>query len=149
LEQKNQEQVYKEQEVLTIMKSKVAYHIVRIILGLAWVLFGVLKFVPMENAPAMPEAAMAFMGAMAATGYFMQFIGLAEIIVGILLLANLAVPFAMMILSALMINIILLLLFLNQAISGLVMVLILLILQIYIMYCTWSSYVPLYHKKKW
>jgi putative oxidoreductase len=130
------------------MKSKIAYHIVRVILGLAWLFFGVTKFFPFGD-PQLPGPATAFLAAMGATGYMIQFVGIAEIIVGVLLLANLAVPLAMMVLSPVMLNVILFNLFLAPSTAGVIMLLVLVILQVYVMYCTWSAYVPLFHKKKW
>ena len=128
------------------MKSKIGYTIVRIILGLAWIFFGVVKFHPIGPAAAMPQPALDFLGAMFASGYFIPFLGICEILVGVMLLANLAIPLAMMILSPIMLNVILFNAFLAPSISGLIMLLILTVLQVYIMYYTWSAYKPLFSK---
>lgn len=124
------------------MKSKVAYHIVRVILGLAWVFFGIGKFLPMNNA-ALAQPAMDFFAAMIATGYFMPFLGVAEILVGLLLLANRWVPLSMMIVSPIMLNIILFNLFLAPSLFGAIIMIVFVTLQVYIMCHTWGAYKPL------
>lgn len=115
----------------------------RIVLGLAWIFFGISKFLPMANSPALPGPAMAFLGAMAATSYFIPFVGICEILVGVLLVTNWWVPLAMMILSPLMVNVILFNAFLAPSAMGLVMLFVLTALQLYVMRCTWSAYRPL------
>lgn len=129
------------------MRNKIAYTIVRIILGLAFIFYGATKFYPLSGMPIPPQPAMAFLGAMMATGYFIPFVGICELLVGILLVFNLWVPFAMMVLSPLMINIILFNIFLAPGLVGAIMLLVLVVLQAYIMYCTWSAYKPLFTRK--
>lgn len=129
------------------MKNKMAYTIVRVLLGLAWIFYGAVKFFPMP-APELPASAIAFLGAMAATGYFMQFVGLAELAVGLMLVFNRWVPFSMMILSPIMINVILFNLFLSFSLSSVIMLLVLTLMQVYIMYCTWGAYKPLFIRQK-
>jgi len=130
------------------MKNKTPYLIARILLGIAFVFFGAIKFVPMENPPVMPQPALDFMMAMANTHYFIPFLALSEIALGILLLANRFVPLAMMILSPIMLNIILFNIFLGPSLMGVIFVGIPLALQVYIMYCTWSAYKTLFSKIK-
>ena len=127
------------------MRSKLAYTITRIVLGLAFLFFGAVKFFPME-APALPQPALDFMMAMGATGYMIPFIGIAEVLVGLLLLINIWVPFSMMVLSPVMLNIILFNIFLGPSLQGLLFVGIPLLLQVYIMYYTWNTYKPLFSK---
>src|SRR3989338_5375197 len=89
------------------MKNKLAYTIVRILLGALFLFSGIVKIFPFMPAGELPAKAMSFYTAMMNTGYFMQFLGLSEIVVGILLLANWWIPLAMMILSPIMLNIVL------------------------------------------
>lgn len=128
------------------MKNKWAYTITRILLGLGFIFYGVVKFIPMD-APALPQPAADFLTSMAATGYFIPFLGIVEILIGVLLVANFWVPFAMVILSPVMLNIILFNMFLAPSATGFIMLLVLLILQVYIMYCTWHTYKPLFVKR--
>jgi putative oxidoreductase len=77
----------------------------RIILGLIFLIFGLngfLNFIPM---PPPPENMMKFMMGMMETGYFMPLLKGAEVICGILLLANIFVPLALIILAPICLNI--------------------------------------------
>ena len=62
--------------------------IVRSLVGLIFVVFGLngfLNFIPM---PQPPPAAGAFFGALMATGYFMKVLKITEIVAGVMLLSN-------------------------------------------------------------
>lgn len=124
-----------------------AYTIVRVLLGLAWIFYGVTKFMSLP-APELPGPAAAFLGAMAATGYFIPLIGIFELAAGIMLLFNRWVPFSMMILSAIMIHVIFFNLFLALSGFGVIMLLVLALMQAYIMYCTWDHYKPLFMRQR-
>ena len=128
------------------MKNKLAYTIIRIIVGLGFLLFGVMKFFP--STAVLPQPAMDFMTAMANTGYFIPFLALSEMAVGILLLFNLWVPLALIILSPIMLNIILFNVFLGPSLMGMVIVGVLLIFQIYLMYYCGNNYKSLFAKIK-
>lgn len=67
--------------------------VVRILLGLALLIFGSNKFFNFMPAGEMPEAAGAFFGALASAG-FITLIGAVEVVVGLLLVANKWVGFA-------------------------------------------------------
>ena len=128
------------------MKSRLTYTITRIILGLAFIFYGVTKFFPVGSVQ-LPAPAMEFLGAMVSAGYFIPFVGIAELLVGIMLVFNFWVPFAMIILSPVMLNVILFNIFLAPSAFGMIMLLVLVALQAYIMYYTWSHYKPLFAKK--
>lgn len=128
------------------MKNKLAYTIVRVILGLAFIFYGVTKFFPFGTVQ-LPGPASAFLGAMVASGYFIPFVGICELLVGILLVFNWWVPLAMMILSPIMINIILFNLFLAPSLVGAIMLIVLVGLQVYVMYHTWDAYKSLLARK--
>ncbi|MEK6858525.1 MAG: DoxX protein [Nanoarchaeota archaeon] len=129
------------------MKGKLAYTIVRVIFGLAWIFYGAVKFFPMP-APELPAAAVAFLGALGATGYMIPFLGIAELAIGLMLVFNRWVPLSMMILSPIMLNIVLFNLFLSLSLSSAIMLLILVLMQVYIMYCTWDAYKPLFGRQR-
>lgn len=77
----------------------------RLLLGLIFFVFGLngfLHFLPMPQPS--PEAG-AFLGALAATGYMFPLIKGIEVISGALLLANRAVPLALVLLAPIAINI--------------------------------------------
>ena len=129
------------------MRNKISYTIVRVLLGLAFIFFGVTKFYPLGESPALAQPAMDFLIAMGNTGYFIPFLAAAEILVGLLLLANFWVPLAMMILSPIILNVILFNAFLAPSLASLIMLLVLVALQAYIIYCTWNAYRPLFAKR--
>lgn len=87
--------------------------IARIILGLALILFGINSFYSFIPMPQPPEDAAAFLASLAETGYLMNFVAFLEIVIGVLLIVNLWVPFALLLLVPISINIVLFHLFLD------------------------------------
>ena len=80
--------------------------IARILLGLPLFIFGLnafLNFIPQPKTP-LPEGAMAFAGALMATGYMMQLIGGTMLVVGTLLLINRFVPLALALFAPFIVN---------------------------------------------
>lgn len=128
------------------MVRKVGYTIVRILLGLAWIFFGVTKFMPMES-PMLPQPAMDFLMAMGVTGYMIPAVGIIETLVGLMLLFNMWVPLAMILLAPVMVNVILFNVFLAPSTPGTIMLLVLTAMQVYIMYLCWTAYKPLLVRK--
>ncbi len=137
--------IYKPYFLILFMKNKLAYTIVRVVLGLAFIFYGVTKFFPFGNVQ-LPGPASAFLGAMFATGYFIPFVGICEALVGIMLVFNWWVPLAMMILSPIMVNVILFNLFLAPSLVGAIMLIVLVALQVYVMYYSWDHYKSLFTK---
>ncbi len=108
--------------------------IARLLLGLVFTVFGLngfLNFLPM---PPLPEAAGAFMGALAATGYMFPVIKGFEVLAGLMLLANRFTPLALLFLAPIVVNIFLFHLFLEPA-SSLPMPIILIGLMSYLGWC--------------
>lgn len=77
----------------------------RVFLGLIFFVFGLNGFLQFMPQPPLPEAAGAFMGALAATGYMFPLIKGTEVIAGALLLGNRFVPLALLLLSPIVVNI--------------------------------------------
>jgi len=81
--------------------------VLRIVLGVILVVFGLNKFI--DFMPAIefsnPDAGILF-GALSAS-YILKTVGLIEVIVGLLLIINKAVPFALVVLAPISVNIIL------------------------------------------
>ncbi|MDX2064085.1 MAG: hypothetical protein SFY70_13590 [Bacteroidia bacterium] len=70
---------------------KLLKHVPGVLLGLGMVVFGLAKLVPILPEPdtaAFSAGHLAFMSAAAASGYFLQFIGAAEFVGGLLLLSR-------------------------------------------------------------
>ena len=80
--------------------------IARYLLGLAMLVFGANKFLNFMPAPELPEAAGAFMGALANSGYIFPTLGVIYILAGLLLVLNKATSFALIILVPVSFNIV-------------------------------------------
>ncbi len=116
--------------------------ILRLLLGLVFLVFGLngfLHFIP--NMP-MPSPAMSFFGALAATGYMVNLIFVTQIIGGILLLIGFAVPFALTILAPVIVNIFFFHLYLAPA--GLPVAIIVCLIEIILVWDRRASFGPLF-----
>jgi len=117
--------------------------IARLLLGLMFFVFGLngfLNFIPAPTTP-MPEASMAFAGALMATGYMMPLIKGVELLCGILLLANRFVPLALTLLAPVLVNIVAFHVFLAP--SGMVMIAVILLLEIYLAWAYRDAFRPM------
>lgn len=100
----------------------------RLLLGLIFVVFGLngfFQFIPVP--PLAPEAG-AFMGALMETGYMLPFIKITEVAAGALILGGLFVPFALVVLAPVVLNIFFFHLFLDP--GGLIMALVIVMLML-------------------
>lgn len=116
----------------------------RLLLGVIFVVFGLnffLKFIPY---PQMSPEAGSFLGAIGATGYLFQLIKITEITVGILLLANIAVPLALVVLAPISLNILLFHLVLDH--PGIPLSVVIVAIQIYLAYANKSKFSSLFEK---
>jgi putative oxidoreductase len=87
------------------MRSSIVTIILRSLLGLAFVVFGLNKFLHFIPTPAEPPAAMDFFGALFRTGYFIPLLAATEIVSGALLLTGIFVPFALVLIAPVIVNI--------------------------------------------
>jgi len=78
----------------------------RILLGLPLIVNGLNGFLHLlpEPAPSLPDGAMAFVGALASSGYMLPLIAGTHLVVGILLLTNRFVPLALALLAPFLVN---------------------------------------------
>ncbi len=84
---------------------RIAATVVRYLLGLIFLVFGLngfLNFIPMGE---MSPGAMAMMGGLAGSGYFFPMLKILEILSGVLLLTGMYVPLAIAILGPITLNI--------------------------------------------
>ncbi len=110
------------------MKAKLPM-IPRILLGLIFVIFGLngfLQFIPM---PPLPDAAGAFLGALAASGYMFPLIKVTEILCGISFLTGKLSALGLVILAPISINILMFHAILTPGISNLVMPVLIVVLH--------------------
>jgi|GEM_PF-89770 len=117
---------------------------IRILLGLMFLVFGLngfLHFIPEPTTP-MPEGAVMFATALMKSGYMMPLIAGTQLLVGVLLLVNRCVPFALVVLAPFMVNSIAFHLFLER--TGLPMALVIFGLQLYLAWVYRKAYRPLF-----
>ena len=117
----------------------------RILLGLIFFVFGLNGFLQFIPQPPAPEKAMAFMGALAATGYMFPLIKSVEVIGGALLLSNRFVPLALAIVAPNVVNIVLFHTFLAPA--GLPIALLVLALELFTAWSYRSAYASMLHAR--
>jgi len=89
--------------------------VVRILLGLMVLVFGLNKFLQFMPMPPMSQEAGEFMSALVNSGYLLMVVAIVEIVTGILLLLNRFVPLALVILFPVLLNAFLFHLFLDLA----------------------------------
>jgi len=123
------------------MNSKITM-VLRIILGLILIIFGANKFAGFMPAPELPEAAGNFMGALVKTGYMFPLIGAVEVIVGLLLVLKKWVPFALILLAPVAVNMVLF--HLQLAPGGIGPAAVVTILNVILIYANWDKFKPLF-----
>ena len=116
--------------------------IVRILLGIVLVIFGANKLV--EFIPGAPPtgAAGEFMNSLGATGYIFPIVGVLEVFIGLMLLLKKWVPFVIILLAPISVNILLFHLFLD--IPGVSVALLVAIFNGILIYKHWKLYRPLF-----
>lgn len=63
-------------------------HVLRVLVGALFVLYGASKFHPFMPMPPVPTEALSFIGALLATGYLWPLVGLVEVVGGVLLMTE-------------------------------------------------------------
>lgn len=116
--------------------------ILRMFLGLALIVFGLNKFFDFMNLFEMPTAAANFIESLKTSGYVFYLIAVLEIGVGLLLLLNKWVPFALLVLVPISLNILLFHLFLN--VSDAYIAVIIAVLNTILIFKYWKAYRPLF-----
>ncbi|MCB9597848.1 MAG: DoxX family protein [Sandaracinaceae bacterium] len=111
----------------------------RVVLGLAFLVFGLNGFLGFLPMPPHEGGAGAFLGALAATGYMFPLIKGTEVLVGALLLGNRFVPLALTLLAPVMVNILAFHAVLEPA--GVALPVVLLGLQLFLAWAYRRSYV--------
>ena len=116
--------------------------VARILLGLVFLVFGLNGFLHFMPNPPEPPAAIAFFAALAGTGYMFALIFGAQVIGGALLVAGVAVPFALVILAPVIVNIVAFHLFLSPAL--LPMALVIVALEVILAWHHRAAFAPLF-----
>lgn len=121
--------------------NKVAL-ISRILMGLGFVVFGLNGFFQFLPQPPLPEGSMKFLGGLMAAPYFFPLLKGTEVLMGLLLLANRFVPFALVVLSPIVIHIFLFHAFLAP--DGMIVPILFVAMQILIAYDRRESFAGLF-----
>lgn len=116
---------------------------VRIILGILLIIFGSNKFLHFIPMPEATGSAGDFMSSLGATGYIFPIVGVLEVFIGIMLLLKKWVPFVIILLAPISINILLFHLFLD--IPGVSAALLVTILNGILMYKHRKLYIPIFN----
>ena len=124
------------------MKSSITVIILRSLLGLVFLVFGLNFFLHFIPNPPEPPAAGDFLGALFRTGYFLPLLGLTQVVGGVLLLTGMMVPFALVLLAPVIVNIIMFHLFLAPA--GLPVALIVVALEVILVWMHRDAFAPLF-----
>jgi len=117
--------------------------ILRIVLGILLIIFGANKFLNFMPMPPMEGDAATFMGGLAVSGYMFPLLGILEILIGILLILNKAVPFALILLAPLAVNMVLF--HAAMAPAGIGAAALVFILNAYLMYANWDKFKGLFN----
>lgn len=116
--------------------------IIRILLGIILLLFGANKIYQFIPLPQPSTEASNFMESLINTGYMLTLIAVAEILIGLLLITKIWVPFALLVLVPLSLNILLFHLFLD--VPGIWAALLVVILNAVLLYKNRKRYIPLF-----
>ena len=124
---------------------KIAMIIVRTLMGLLFIFGAVVFLFNLFTPPPMDGPIKTFNEGLAATGYFFTFLKITELICGILLVVGRFVPLALVILSPIIVNILMVHLFLDR--SGLPVAIFLVLANIFIAYYYRDRFEPLLRAK--
>ena len=123
---------------------KIAVTVARILLGLVFFIFGLNGFLHfMPNPPPTPAAG-AFFGALMGTGYMFGLIFGTQVLGGLLLLLNAAVPFALVILAPVIVNIIAFHIYLSPVPMQLAIAFIVAALELFLVWYYRANFAPLF-----
>ena len=118
--------------------------ILRAFLAIILIFFGLNKFIDFSfmPLPELPDQAANFMNSLSASGYVLIIVGVFEILIGLLLLFKKWVPFALLVLVPISLNILLFHLFLD--IPHILPAIIIVAINAILIYKYWKSYRPLF-----
>lgn len=123
---------------------KKAALVARLIYGLMWLVFSLSFFFHFLPQPPPPESGLKFLSGLMAAPYFFPVLKLTELTVGILLLANIAVPLALVLISPIVIQIFLYHTFLD--LSGAPVAVALVAFNVFLGIAYWANFKPLFKK---
>lgn len=116
--------------------------IIRYLLAVLLIIIGLNKFLNFIPAPEIPADASNFMNSLKATGYVLPVLGVIEITIGLLLLLNRWVAFAVLALVPISVNVLLYHLFLDTPTIGFAALVA--VINLTLIYKLWPKYRPLF-----
>jgi putative oxidoreductase len=116
--------------------------ILRVILGVGVLFFGLNKFFDLIPMFEMPPAAVNFIESLKTSGYVFYLVAIIEVFVGVMLIIKKWVPFALIVLAPLSINILLFHIFLD--VSDISVAIVISILNGILIYKYWKAYRTLF-----
>ena len=116
----------------------------RLIFGLMLVVFSINFFFPFIPQPPPPEQAMKYLGGLMAAPYFFPVLKVTELVVGILLLTNIAVPLALVVIAPIIVQIFLFHTILAPA--GAPLAILLVFLEAFLGFAYFNYYRPLFKR---
>lgn len=119
-------------------KNNVLPTIARVLLGLAFFVFGLNGFLNFMPHPPLPDAANRLLGGLAASGYFFPLLKGTETLCGALLIVGAFVPLALTVLAPILVNILAFHIFLAPA--GLSLPMVLVALEVYLAWAHWDVF---------
>jgi uncharacterized membrane protein YphA (DoxX/SURF4 family) len=120
---------------------KKAALIVRILLGIIVLIFGLNKFLQFAPTPPLSLEASEFMAALVNSGYLMEAVAIVEIVTGIMLLLNRFQPLALVILFPVLLNAFCFHLFLNP--EGIAVAFVAMAMNHFLFFANKESYKPM------
>jgi hypothetical protein len=115
--------------------------VARVLMGLAFFVFGLNGFLHFMPQPKLPEGAAGFFGALHKTGYMLPLLSGTQTLVGALLLVNRFVPLALALIAPVIVNIVLFHIFLDP--SGFVVPGVVVVLELYLAWAYRRAFLPM------
>lgn len=117
---------------------KIAMIIVRTLMGLLFLFGSITYFLNLVPQPELQGSMKTFNEGLAASGYFFTLLKITELVCGLMLVTGRFVPLALVILSPIIINILMVHLFLD--LRGLPIAIFLVVANIFLAYCYWDAF---------
>lgn len=125
--------------------NQLAMKIIRIVLGVILLVFGLNHFFEFLPMPKPPEPAMNFMGALTATGFMWYLVGIVQVVSGVFLIINRYAALGLILFAPVALVILLHHLFLDPA--GGIIGYIVFILEVILLYAYLEAYKPMLKQK--
>jgi putative oxidoreductase len=124
------------------MKSSLVKVILRSLMGLIFAVFGSNLFLHFLPNPPLPPAAADFFTALFKTGYFIPMLGATQVVAGVLLLTGMMVPFALILIAPVIVNILMFHMFLAP--GGLPLALVVVALEVILLWMHREAFASLF-----